>query len=79
MQNDQQPAITVRTLREALKFFLEDDNYVDRLEAGALQDLILRDGKVSVEERAFLRKAIEDTNFDAAALKILEALLAEEN
>jgi hypothetical protein len=36
VDNEQQPAITVRTLREALKFFLEDDNYVDRLEAGAL-------------------------------------------
>lgn len=78
MQNDQQPTITARTLREALKFFLEDDNYVDRLEAGALKDLILRDGKVSAEEREFLRKAIEETNFDAVALRILEALLAKE-
>jgi len=38
----------------------------------------MRDGKVSAEERAFLRQAIEDSNFDAAALKILEALVAEE-
>lgn len=67
--------ITVRTLREALKFFVEDDGYIDRLEADTLSDLILRDGLVSQEEKDFLREAIATSNFDGRALDILQRLL----
>lgn len=72
----EQPEITVSTLRQALEFLLEDDHYIDRLEADALKELILRDGVVSVEEKAFLQDAIAHSNFDAQALSILERLLA---
>ena len=68
--------ITVKTLRDALKFFLEDDQRIDRLEADALKDLILRDGLVSSEEKAFLVEAIGRCNFDDRALSILQQLLS---
>jgi len=67
--------ITAKTLREALKFFVEDDGYVDRLEADALRDLIYRDGRVSDDEKAFLREAIAGNNFDERALTILQTVL----
>jgi hypothetical protein len=67
--------VTVTTLRGALEFFLEDDAYIDRLEADALRDLILQDGLVSEEEKAFLQNAMASCNFDSRALAILEQLL----
>jgi hypothetical protein len=67
--------VTVNTLRGALKFFLEDDHYIDRLEASALRDLILQDGLVSAEEKIFLQDAITHNNFDQRALDILQQLL----
>jgi hypothetical protein len=67
--------ITAKTLREALKFFIEDDGYVDRLEAEALRDLIYRDGRVSPDEKAFLQEAITANNFDSRALDILRTVL----
>lgn len=77
MSASDQPTITVKTLREALKFLLEDDHMVDRLEAEALKDLILRDGVVSEGEKAFLQEAMESCNFDARALDILKRLIAQ--
>lgn len=76
MSSDQ-PPITASTLREALQFFLEDDNYIDRLEADALASLIKVDSKVSEEEKAFLRDAMATTNFDEKALAILKKLLED--
>jgi hypothetical protein len=64
-----------KTLREALKFFLEEDHYIDRLEAEGLKDLIMKDGKISDAERAFLEEAIQKANFDGQALGILKGLL----
>ncbi|MEB3328344.1 MAG: hypothetical protein VKQ33_03830 [Candidatus Sericytochromatia bacterium] len=75
MPTDPQPEITVRTLRQALAFFLEDDNLIDRLEAESLKELLLRDGQVTSEEKAFLQNAITTQNFDARALDILKSLL----
>lgn len=64
-------------LREALAFFLEDDNYIDRLEADGLASLIKADGKVSAEEKAFVQEAIAKANFDQQALDILKKLLED--
>lgn len=72
---ESRPRITSSTLREALKFFLEDDNMIDRLEAESLESLILRDGLVSDKEKEFLREAIAGANFDERALAILQKLL----
>jgi hypothetical protein len=70
-----QPPVSASTLREALKFFLEDDNYVDRLEADGIKTLIEQDGKISEEEKGFIRDALANVNFDAQALAILQKLL----
>lgn len=64
-----------KTLREALAFFLEEDHYIDRLEAEGLRDLIMKDGKISADERAFLEEAVQKANFDGRALDILKGLL----
>lgn len=66
---------SIQTLREALSFFLEDDNLVDRLEAEGLKMLILRDGIISEAEKQFLTEAIRNNNFDSEALKSLQDLL----
>jgi hypothetical protein len=76
MTDPMQPTpITARTLREALRFFLEDDGHVDRLEAEALRSLIYQDGRVTAEEKAFLQEAIAANNFDERALTILQTVL----
>lgn len=64
-----------KTLRQALEFFLEEDHYIDRLEAEGLKDLIMKDGKISDAERAFLEEAIAKANFDGRALEVLKGLL----
>ena len=74
---DANPPITASTLREALAFFLEDDNTIDRLEGEALASLIMRDGLVDVEERRFLQDAMAKSNFDGQALATLKKLLDE--
>jgi sulfur transfer complex TusBCD TusB component (DsrH family) len=66
---------SIQTLRDALSFFLEDDNLVDRLEAEGLKILILRDGIISEAEKQFLTEAIQNNNFDSEALKLLQDLL----
>lgn len=76
MAADQSPS-TASNLREALSFFLEDDNYIDRLEADGLATLIKQDGKISAEEKAFLEQAIATVNFDAPALDLLKKLLED--
>jgi hypothetical protein len=67
--------VTVSNLREALKFLLEDDNMIDRMEAEALVGLIQQDGRVTDEEKAFLNEAIAHSNFDERALNLLKAVL----
>lgn len=69
--------ITADNLRQALAFFLEDDNMIDRLEGEALASLIMRDGLVDAEEKRFLQDAIAKSNFDAQALATLKKLLDE--
>ena len=68
---------TAKTLKEALSFFLEDDNLIDRLEANALMDLIMQDGKIDREEKQFLVEAIQSTNFDDRALATLQTLVEQ--
>ncbi|MEN9231513.1 MAG: hypothetical protein Q6L68_11445 [Thermostichus sp. DG02_5_bins_236] len=65
----------VESLRQALAFFLEDDNIIDRFEADGLKTLILQDGHISEAEKAFLQEAIAQNNFDSEALALLKDLL----
>ncbi|MDB5101553.1 MAG: hypothetical protein JWM80_5974 [Cyanobacteria bacterium RYN_339] len=75
MEPMESTGITAKTLREALKFFIEDDGHVDRLEAEALRGLIYQDGRVTPEEKAFLQEAVTGNNFDDRALAILETVI----
>ena len=65
---------TRKQLADALRLFTEN-GYLDRLEADALVELILADGKISVEEQAFLESIITTCNFEAAALQRVKGLL----
>lgn len=64
-----------RTLRQALELFLEN-GYLDKREADALVAVILADDKVTTEEKAFLKEAVETCNFEEPALKVFEDFLA---
>lgn len=68
---------SAKTLKEALAFFLEDDHMIDRLEADAIMDMIMQDGKIDREEKQFLVDAIQGANFDDRALKTLQALVEQ--
>jgi len=67
--------VTKLTLDEALRQVLEDDNKISKYEARVLHDLILSDGKVTDEEKQFLKKCIEENSLDEQAMKILSDLL----
>ncbi|HEY9871436.1 MAG TPA: hypothetical protein V6D08_19925 [Candidatus Obscuribacterales bacterium] len=64
-----------RTLDEALKEVLQDDNKVSKFEARVLRELIMADGQVSSEERQFLQRALENNQFDDDAFEMLSQVL----
>ena len=66
---------TLKTLEQALKDILHDDQMVSKYDAQAIKALILSDGKVSKEEQAFLEKALKNNNFDEKAYEMLSQLL----
>lgn len=66
-----------KTLQEALQFLLEGDGYVDRLEAQALLDVIVSDGKVTDEERDFLCETLKSANLDGVAKQKIEDFLEQ--
>jgi hypothetical protein len=69
---------TKKTLAQALKDILADDNKISKWDAKALRELILSDGKVSKDEREFLESAIKDNDLDEQAYDILHELLLRE-
>ncbi|MBN8660494.1 MAG: hypothetical protein LCH63_03095 [Candidatus Melainabacteria bacterium] len=64
-----------RTLEEALKAVLADDNKVSTYEARAIRELIMADGVVSEDEKALLEKALANNQFEERAFDLLSALL----
>lgn len=66
---------SLKTLEQALKDILQDDQKVSKFDAQAIKELILSDGKVSKEEQAFLEKALKNNNFDERAYEMLSQLL----
>lgn len=64
-----------RTLDEALKEVLQDDNKVSKFEARVLRELIMADGQVTSEERQFLQRALENNQFDDDAFEMLSQVL----
>lgn len=63
------------TLQEALKEALQDDGKVSKYEAKVIRELILADGKISNEEKAFLENALHSNQFDKEGLDLLSDLL----
>jgi len=63
------------SLEEALKECLSDDNKVSKYEAKVIRELIMADGIVSEDEKAFLQKALEHNRFDDQAMEILSGVL----
>ena len=66
---------TTKSLQEALKEVLKDDDKVSKYEARVLRELILADGKVSEDEKRFLHQALEKGHLDEEAFRILSDLL----
>ncbi len=66
---------TLKSLEQALKDILSDDNKVSKYDAQAIKELILSDGKVSNEEKLFLERALKDNVFDEKGYEILSQLL----
>ncbi len=67
--------MNTKSLQEALKEVLQDDNKVSKYEARVLKELILADGHMSSEERQFLEKALKNNQFDDQAFELLTDLL----
>lgn len=63
-----------KQLTDALRLFTEN-GYLDRLEADALVELILADGKVSAEEREFLERVVTTCILDEGALLRLRGII----
>jgi len=67
--------VAIKTLEEALKEVLKDDNMVSKYEARVLRELILSDGVVSPQEQQFLEKALKENHFDDQAFELLSTVL----
>ncbi|PWU03604.1 MAG: hypothetical protein C5B53_00210, partial [Candidatus Melainabacteria bacterium] len=67
--------VATRTLEDALKEMLRDDNKVSKYEAKVLRELIMSDGTVSQEERDFLEAALKNNRFDDEAFDLLSGIL----
>lgn len=67
--------MTIRSLQEALKEALDDDNKVSKYEAQVLREIIMADGRVSQIERDFLNAALQSNRFDDEAFKMLSDVL----
>ncbi len=66
---------TLKSLEQALKELLQDDQRISKYDAQVIKELILADGKVSKEEQAFLEKALKTDVFDERAYEMLSQLL----
>lgn len=66
---------TTKSLEQALKEILQDDGKISKWDAKAIRELILADGRVSNEEKAFLEKAVQSNVIDEQALEMLQNLL----
>lgn len=71
--------MTTRTLEQALKEVLEDDNKVSKFEARVLKEIIMADGVVSQNEKNFLTKALQENAFDDEAFEMLSKVLLRAN
>lgn len=64
-----------RSLEDALKEVLSDDNKVSKYEAKVIREIVMADGVVSEEEKAALQKALSTNSFDDEAFETLSSIL----
>jgi uncharacterized membrane protein YebE (DUF533 family) len=69
---------TKKSLQQALKDILADDNLISKWDARAIRELILADGKISNDERKFVEQALQENNVDEHAFQLLSELLLRE-
>lgn len=67
--------MSVRSLEEAIKECLADDGKISKYEAKVIRELIMADGIVSPDERAFLEGALRNNQFDEAGFELLSGVL----
>ncbi len=64
-----------RTLEEALKEVLTDDNTVSKYEAKVIRELVMADGVVTEDEKAALQQALSKNTFSDEAFQLLSSIL----
>lgn len=64
-----------RSLEDALKEVLEDDNKISKYEARVIREIVMADGVVSEDEKQLLEKALANNVFDAEAFDLLSSVL----
>jgi hypothetical protein len=64
-----------RSLEDALKEVLADDNKISKYEAKVIRELVMADGVVSEDEKNALEKALANNNFDEQAFELLSSVL----
>lgn len=68
-----------RSLEDALKEVLADDNKISKYEAKVIRELVMADGVVSEDEKNALEKALANNNFDEQAFELLSSVLLRSN
>jgi hypothetical protein len=64
-----------KTLQQALREVLADDNKVSKFEARVLREMILADGQVSGDERKLLEESLDRDQFDPQAFELLSQMV----
>ena len=64
-----------RSLEDALKEVLADDNKISKYEAKVIREMVMADGVVSEDEKNALEKALANNHFDEQAFELLSSLL----
>lgn len=64
-----------RSLEDALKEVLADDNKISKYEAKVIREIVMADGVVSEEEKQALQKALSTNSFDDEAFETLSSVL----
>jgi hypothetical protein len=64
-----------KTLQQALKEVLADDNKVSKFEARVLREMILADGQVTGDERKLLEESLDRDQFDPEAFELLSQMV----
>jgi len=68
-------ASVARSLEDALKEVLADDNKISKYEARVIRELVMADGVVSEDEKTALQQALSKNTFDDEAFQLLSSIL----